>query len=185
MVNGLPGVGKTTLATELAATIAATLLSKDAIKEAFAKSPEVVARSGDSLGVAASEHLWSCAASRGGRVIVESWWYRPRDIQHAIAGLRRSGAVRAIEIWCTAPVDVIRERYQRRRRQALHNDLQRFATDWETWAATAEPLAVVPVVPISTIEAVDVAELAHLANAVLQTSALIPIRATAAQHRSP
>ena len=36
LVNGLPGAGKTTLATALAGALPATLVSKDAIKEALA-----------------------------------------------------------------------------------------------------------------------------------------------------
>ena len=36
LVNGLPGAGKTTLATALAGELGAVLLSKDAVKEALA-----------------------------------------------------------------------------------------------------------------------------------------------------
>jgi predicted kinase len=48
LVNGVPGAGKTTLATALAGALPATLVSKDAIKEALASA--VVGVSSEALG---------------------------------------------------------------------------------------------------------------------------------------
>ena len=68
-----------------------------------------------------------------------------------------SGADRAVEVWCTAPVNVVRERYRGRSRSALHLDLERLATEWENWARNAEIVPTpsdVDVVEVGTFEEV-------------------------------
>jgi len=84
MVNGLPGSGKTTLAVAVAASMNAQLLPKDAVKEALAaglEDPMIVV----SLGAIAMEAVWALAAALPGTVLIESWWFRPRDISFAQA----------------------------------------------------------------------------------------------------
>jgi predicted kinase len=160
LVNGLPGAGKTTLATGLATALSAVLLSKDAVKEALAAVlPEAV--SVPDLGVVAIEAVWSLAARVPGIVVVESWWFRPRDLRFAEAGLRSVGAAHAVEVWCDVPADVARDRFAARARAALHEDARRLAEDWDDWAARAEPLALTPVVWVDTRRPVDPSELAR------------------------
>lgn len=171
MVNGLPGVGKTSIVASLAAALGAPLVSKDAIKEQLALQAATVASS--RLGMVAAEHMWVEAGARRGLVIVDCWWSKPRDLRFAITGLYRSGAVRAVELWCHAPIDIVRDRFQRRRRSAVHDDPQRLATDWERWASHAEPLALTPVVPVDTSAAVPMIQLVGVVHSALAISSLV------------
>jgi len=174
MINGLPGAGKTTVGASLASAMSAQFLSKDVLKEALAE--EHLGMSSSRLGVLASELMWSHAVEQRGVVVVESWWYRARDAQFAADGLLRSGADRAVEVWCTAPVDVVRERYRRRSRNALHRDVERLATDWEDWARNAEPLSLTPVITLSTEAPVNIPAVIAAVRAVLPTSSAIRSR---------
>lgn len=174
MINGLPGAGKTTVGASLANEMPARFLSKDVLKEHLAQEQKGLPSS--SLGVIASELMWSQASAQSGVVIVESWWYRMRDAQFAADGLFRSGADRAVEVWCTAPVDVVRERYRSRSRSALHCDQERLATDWENWARNAEPLNLTPVIMLSTAAPVDAPGLLAAVRAVLPTSSVLRSR---------
>jgi predicted kinase len=182
MINGLPGAGKTTVGASLASAMSAQFLSKDVLKEHLAKEHERPPSS--RLGIVASELMWSKASAQSGVVIVESWWYRTRDVQFAADGLCRSGADRAVEVWCTASVDTVRERYRRRSRSALHRDLERLATDWEDWARNAEPLNLVPVITVDTATPVDIPALITAVRAVLPTSSLLRSRVIRASNQS-
>lgn len=161
LVNGLPGSGKTTLARALGPALHAAVLSKDAIKEAVADAVGPVPGIGLALGGAAMETAWSLAAQVPDRVIVESWWFAPRDREFVRGGLDRIAPERAVEVWCEAPVDVVRERYRARERHPIHDDAGRLATDWETWAAQAAPLGLCPAIEVDTSGAVDVEALAE------------------------
>jgi predicted kinase len=117
IVNGLPGSGKTALAAELARILDASLISKDAIKEAVADV--VSAGAYRALGIAASEMMWTLAAAMSGEVVMESWWFKPRDLYFVEAGLRRCGAASAVEIWCDVPAHLAKTRYAARRRHRI------------------------------------------------------------------
>jgi hypothetical protein len=114
------------------------------------------------LGGIAMDTVWSLARAIDGTVVVDSWWFRPRDLRFAEAGIDRSGTERVVEIWCDAPADVARARYTGRRRAAVHRDGQRLLGDWDTWAAHAEPLRIGPVIVVDTTAPVDCAGLAAL-----------------------
>ena len=66
LVNGLPGAGKTTLATALAGRLEIPLFAKDAIKEAVADAVPGVVVPG--LGPAVMELVWRLAAATPGPV---------------------------------------------------------------------------------------------------------------------
>ena len=101
LVNGLPGSGKTTLANGLARLLDAPLIAKDAIKEAVADV--VIAAPGPALGMAAGDTMWTLAAAMSGTVVLESWWFRPRDLRFVEAGLRRCRPTSVVEVWCEVP----------------------------------------------------------------------------------
>lgn len=157
LVNGLPGSGKTTLATALAPAIDASLISKDAIKEAVADVVPAVPR--QALGIASSEMMWTLASALSGNVVLESWWFRPRDLHFVEAGLRRCGPARVVEVWCEVPARLARSRHEARRRHRIHDDDRQLAGAWSKWEREAEPLGVASVVPIDTGGPIDLVDL--------------------------
>ncbi|MFD6136100.1 AAA family ATPase [Isoptericola sp. NPDC060257] len=170
LVNGLPGSGKTALAGPLAARLGAPWLSKDAVKEALADAVGPGARSlavassvvgASVVGAAAMEAVWRLAAAPLPRVVVESWWFRPRDLDHALRGLATAGADAVVEVWCDVPPDVARGRYESRPdRHPVHADDRDLTAEWAAWSAGAAPLALGPVVRQDTTRPVDVGALA-------------------------
>lgn len=171
LVNGLPGSGKTTLAGPLAARLGAPWLGKDAVKEALADAvgPGAASLVGTGVvGAAAMEAVWRLAAAPLPRVVVESWWFRPRDLDHALRGLATAGADAVVEIWCDVPPDVARERYEARTgRHPVHADDRDLTAEWAAWSAGAAPLALGPVVRQDTTGPVDVGALALRVSAAL------------------
>lgn len=170
LVNGLPGSGKTTLATQLGMLMGLPVLSKDRFKEALAD----VAGSafpGSALGRAAMTAVWELAGAVEGAVIVDSFWHRPRDLNVARTGLRSTGAVRAVELWCSAPPSVALARYAARTRHAVHEDQQRVTGEWQSWARDAEPLELCPIVPVDTSTAVDLPAVIRSVNDALSAGA--------------
>ncbi|MEE6257183.1 AAA family ATPase [Plantactinospora sonchi] len=157
LVNGLPGAGKTTLATALAPALAAPLIAKDTIKEAVADALGTVPR--HALGAAAAEMMWSLAAAVPGPVILESWWFTPRDLPFVEAGLDRCGRPHTVEVWCDVPARVARDRYAARRRHPVHDDPRQLTDSWLRWAAGATPLGVGHTVAVDTTRPVDVSAL--------------------------
>lgn len=172
MINGLPGAGKTTIGVSLAAAMSVPFLSKDSFKEQLADTETDLP--GSQLGVIASELMWSHAAELNGLVVVESWWYRIRDTEHAVNGLRRSGASCGVEVWCTAPETIIRERYRQRSRHAIHRDRERLNTDWEGWATNAGPLSITPVLTVDTATDVPIIAVVEDVVSALSASCLLP-----------
>jgi len=160
LVNGLPGAGKTTLAHQLGETLDAVVISKDTIKEAVADAVRLDEQSTAALGAAAMEAAWVLAAAVARTVVVESWWFAPRDLELVRAGISAVSPDRVVEVWCDAGTATARTRYAARRRHAVHHDAQRLERDWEIWATQGRPLALSPTVEADTSEPVDVARLA-------------------------
>lgn len=154
LVNGLPGSGKSTLARGLASALDAPMLSKDIVKESLGTLlPDAMAV--PALGAIAMDVVWQLAAALAALVVVESWWYRVRDLQHVEEGLRAADAHRAVEIWCDVPAELARARYARRARPAMYDDARHLAEDWPAWAAHGVPLALTPVLRVDTARAVE------------------------------
>ncbi|MBF6544801.1 AAA family ATPase [Nocardia brasiliensis] len=157
LINGLPGSGKTTLGPQLARVLNGRCLSKDTVKEALAGV-------GDSdvpeLGGIAMDALWTTASTIPGTVLIDSWWFRPRDLEFARAGIEKTAADRAVEVWCAVAPELARERYRRRCRAALHRDERRLTDDWLAWAQRAEPLGLTPTVLVDTAGPIDCMTLA-------------------------
>jgi predicted kinase len=153
LVNGVPGAGKTTLAAALAGALPATLVSKDAIKEALTST--VAGASPEALGAAAMEAAWTLTAAIDGTIVFDSWWFKPRDLSYAEAGIRRAGNPTVIEVWCDVPVRIARARYEARRRAGDAPDA------WTDWVARGEPLGIVPTLHVNTERPVDVERVAR------------------------
>jgi predicted kinase len=164
MVNGLPGSGKSSLAPRLANALGAAFLSKDRIKEALA---DALVAEMPALGAVAMETVWLLAANSAGTVVIDSWWFRPRDLEHARKGLAASGATGVVEVWCDVPADVARRRFVTRNRRDLYRDDDRLAADWPAWAAEAEPLGLGTVIRVDTQQPIDVAGLTGQVRAAL------------------
>ncbi|MFB9237531.1 AAA family ATPase [Plantactinospora siamensis] len=164
LVNGLPGSGKSTLAARLAPVLGMPLICKDVIKEVVAEV--VPAAAGRALGTAAGEMMWTLAAAMSGGVMLESWWFKSRDLPFVVAGLRRCGPASVVEVWCDVPAHVAKERFAARQRHRIHDDRRQLADAWAQWEREAEPLGVAPVVCVDTRGVVDLVGVAErIANA--------------------
>jgi predicted kinase len=157
LVNGLPGSGKTTLATQLAARLAVPLVSQDAVKELLADAFPAVPMA--SLGAIAADTAWSLVAETPGTVILDSWFFRPRDLPFVKAGLERCCAAMVVEIWCDVPPGIARHRHESRIRHAVHRD-HRATESWSDRAAAADPLDIGLTFRIPTDQPVDIDALA-------------------------
>ena len=148
LVNGLPGAGKTMLSSLLGQALGVPVLSKDFIKEALAdaSSNRLASRR---LGQIASDAMWQLSAAMPGRVIVESWWYRPRDVDYVLDGIALSETPNVVEVWCDVPADLAWKRYLERQRHQVH-PAAISETDWASWSTGAVPLGVGRVVRVDT-----------------------------------
>jgi hypothetical protein len=109
--------------------------------------------------------MWDLAAEANGMVVLESWWFRPRDLGFVENGLVRCGRPPAVEIWCEVPATLALERVRKRERAAIHQDALKVAAHWAEWAEKAEPLGVAYGMTVGTDGPVDVAGLAELVSA--------------------
>ena len=160
IVNGMPGAGKTTLSSALQRELDLPLISKDAVKEALADA--VIAKLPTSrLGAIASDAAWALVGLVEEPVIVESFWLAGRDDLFFEKGLRTGGIHRGVEVWCQAPLSVMRERFRTRPRHFAHQDASR-TSEWERFARDARPISSFPVVRVDTGGAVDTPALADL-----------------------
>jgi predicted kinase len=166
VVTGMPGAGKTTLATALSIELGRPLLTKDAIQERlFDTLGSANRETSQALGRAAFALLLDIAArllAAGTPTIVEANFTRGR----AEGELQELPAHRLMQIVCTAPDDILRERWRRRtttgERHPGHFDAEqesvlgkRLGTDCHAALDLAGP-----VLDVDTSAPVDVAALA-------------------------
>ena len=134
------------------------VISKDELKEMLADVAAGTVASGR-LGQIASETMWQLASSIPGTAIVESWWYRPRDLEFVAKGIAQSGSPDVVEIWCGIDPKLARDRYESRGRHRIHSMGAGAATAWAGWMAEAVPLSLGPIIPVDTSEPVHLAGL--------------------------
>ncbi|MGF3054866.1 AAA family ATPase [Microbacterium sp. YY-03] len=159
VLNGMPGSGKTTLASPLAALLGVPLVSKDAIKEALGDAVDAQLPT-RAVGALASDALWRIVGMLNGAVLVDSFWLAGRDEEWFRRGWESAGSPAGLEVWCEAPRQIMRERYLTRPRHGVHDDQGR-VDEWEAWAAKARPMTGLPMLCMDTSGPADVTDLAH------------------------
>jgi predicted kinase len=171
LVNGLPGSGKTTLAVALAQDLRCPVLSKDRFKEALADAVAFPAL-GPQLGAVAMDTVWQIAARTPELVVVESWWFAPRDREFLRQGLATARAQRSLELWCDVPAELARDRYAKRHRHAVHRDDRDMTEEWRQWTAYGGPVGLGEVERVDTTAEADVADVADRVRAFVATGAV-------------
>ncbi len=154
LINGLPASGKSTLAEEIAFRLGWPLLSKDTVKEVLADltGPSVP---GDRLGRIAMDTVWALAGGTDLGVVVESFWWKHRDLRQVQHGLEAAGSPAVVEVWCAVPPGVAEDRYEDRDRHPVHEPGWELSDHPEWKRHPPEPLGVGPVVHVDTSEEYD------------------------------
>ncbi len=155
LVAGPPAVGKSRLATPLAAELGLAVIARDAIKEALMEAlgrPSSVEES-RTLGRSAVLAMLAVAGSSPGAVLDSTFYDYTIPLIRALPGA-------LVEVRCVAPREVAEARYIARTgtRDPGYFDAHRpFA---ELWDAHLAPLGVGPVLEVDTSRDVDVRALA-------------------------
>ncbi|MBA3265991.1 MAG: ATP-binding protein [Actinomycetota bacterium] len=156
VVTGVPGAGKTTLASTIAKELSALLLSLDEIKEDLYERDRT--RDGFELRRAAEAALGNHLAAATDTVVVDIWIAPVRDTDRVISLLRQH-TVSIVEVLCRVPAEVAVERYVRRPRTGPH-----LSPDEATLGRIREavevfrPLGIGKCIEIDTSHPVDVQE---------------------------
>lgn len=158
IVNGVPGSGKTTLATGLAAELGFPVVSKDAIKEALADIVPVWLPT-RRIGALASDVMWSMTAMIDAPVIIESFWATGRDEEFFERGIETAGIEVGVEVWCEVSTETARRRFETRPRHPVHDDAAR-GFEWEELTRHARPISRFPALKLNTEAPVDISKLA-------------------------
>jgi predicted kinase len=154
LVGGWPASGKTTLSRALAPQLGVAWLSKDEVKVALMDelgAPPTVQESRE-LGAAAVAAVLRAARGCPGAVIDCTWFPSALPLVRELPGP-------FVEVRCRVPIEVARQRYRRRSRDARHLDDLR--SEDELWGSEVAPLGVGPLIEVDTSGPVDVAALAR------------------------
>jgi glucokinase len=153
LVNGVPASGKSTVSRRISAALNVPLLALDTVKEAlFAELG-----TGDRLynrrfGRASYGAIWALVGAFPARsVVVVDAWFGFQPIELLQSHLARSEVTRTVEIWCTAPPEMIAQRYTERARQRHEGHLGLdYVPELRVLAASARPLSIGPLVLVDT-----------------------------------
>ena len=163
VVTGPPAAGKTTIARGLASRLRLPLIAKDTIKEALF----------DGLGT--GDFAWSRrlgeatylamlalveeSVDAGASLVLEGNFVRGSELEARLAGMR----ARFFQVHCSAPLEVLRERYAGRARHPGHVDAERIAALQEAVETGRHDPLDLPgeTIRVDTTTPVDVARLAE------------------------
>jgi predicted kinase len=125
VVTGPPAAGKTTIARALAARLRLALIAKDTIKEALfdgigTGDLEWSRRLGEGTYLAMLALVEESVAAGAG-LVVEANFVRGSELETRLAAL----PARLVQVHCSAPLEVLLERYGGRERHPGHVDAQR------------------------------------------------------------
>jgi len=160
MVNGVPASGKSVVAAALSRATGWPVLSLDTVKNPFLKEIEDVDRTFNrKLGRASLTAMFAVLQDTpaGTTVIMDAWFgFQPRDfVQSLIDGV---GIESIAEIWCSAPPDIIGERYGARAASRLPGHPgPEYVPELVALATRAQPAGFGPVYPVDTTSAFDAA----------------------------
>lgn len=158
MINGVPASGKSSVAAALSQATGWPLLSLDTVKNPFLAEIENVDRPFNrKLGRASLTAMFALLhdAPAGTTVIMDAWFgFQPREFVQAL--IEGAGIDKVAEIWCSAPPDIIGERYGARAsgRLAGHPGPE-YVPELIALAARAEPARFGPVYSVDTTTAFD------------------------------
>lgn len=159
IVNGPPASGKSTLGKDIATGLGVPLLSKDALKEEMYDSLGKIERTiSRRLGEASMRLMYTVAKQlleAGIGLVIEANFYRgisEKDLSRLIA------ISDAVMVHCTAPVEVLKQRYVERaesgERHPVHDDANRAdALGKDLDEGTYDPLELG--IPLITVDASD------------------------------
>ena len=158
LVNGVPASGKSTVSRRIAAELALPLLALDTVKEAlFAELGTGDRLHNRRFGRASYGAIWALVGEFPAQsaVVVDAWFgFQPLELLQG--HLSRAAVTRSVEIWCTAPPEVIAQRYADRARQRHEGHLGLdYVAELRELAARARPLDIGLVIPVDTSMAVD------------------------------
>lgn len=118
IINGLPAVGKTTLARKLAKDLSLPYICKDDIKEALFDSLGIADREwAVKLGLASVETMFRLAevqlqAKLPGLIVENAFW--PEYHNTRWTEIIEKHRAEALQVWCTAPLEVTCQREMER-----------------------------------------------------------------------
>lgn len=166
LVSGIPGSGKTTLATTIAGELCLPLISKDAIKERMFDMLGWSDRAwSQKLGMTSSQimYLWMEQELRVDRSFVAENAFHVVHASREIRRLQHAHRARFVQLFCvTDPVVLlarIQQRHQAGGRHAGHDDYLLFRTPADLENLPHGPLALDG--PIITVDTTDPTRIDH------------------------
>ncbi len=153
LINGLPASGKTSVGRALVDQFHAPLLTLDTIKEPMFNNLGIGDRAYNRvLSKTCKEIIWALIADfpKDSLVILDVWFgFAPFD--SVVEGLRQAGIGKFVEIWCTAPGELLAKRYLERinLRHKGHPGAD-YAPELAEVARRALPMSLGPVYTVDT-----------------------------------
>lgn len=153
LINGLPASGKTSVGRALVNQFRAPLLTLDTIKEPMFNNLGIGDREYNrKLSKTCKEIIWALVADfpKGSLAILDVYFgFAPFD--SVLEGLKHAGIGKFVEIWCTAPGELLAKRYLERvgLRHKGHPGAD-YAPELIEVAKRAVPMGLSPVYTIDT-----------------------------------